>query len=182
MRRSARPSKPLASRLAVFALAAVAFTAALPVARAQIDAPAARRYGDAGTSEISLALGFSSEAFAVGGGFRYFVIDGLAPGLEASYYNGDGPGYGFTLASLRVVPLRLDALALVVTGRTGRVFLADHDDGWAVGGDVGMLYFPSPNVGLEIGYEVLRLVPGSFCDDLSTCTIHRPVLGVRIIF
>jgi len=51
-----------------------------------------------------------------------------------------------------------------------------------VGGDLGLLYFPSPHVGLEIGYEILQLLPDSFCEDLNSCVIRRPVLGLRIIF
>ena len=172
--------------LVMAALAALGVgLAALPAARAQSEAPedpGPRRYGDAGTSEISLLLGFSSDAFAVGGGFRYFVVDGVAPGVEGAYLNAEGPSQGFTFASVRVVPLRFDALAIVVTGRTGRVYLSEHDDGWAVGGDLGLLYFPSPHVGLEIGYEILQLLPDSFCEDLNSCVIRRPVLGLRIIF
>jgi hypothetical protein len=81
-----------------------------------------------------------------------------------------------------VVPLRTATLALVVTGAAGRVFLSDHADGWAVGGDAGILLFFSRHVGLELGYRVLKLLPGSFCADLSDCVLHQPVLGLRITF
>jgi hypothetical protein len=163
-----------------------AFVAALVLAAAgrasaQEDAPDGR-YGDGGTSEISLLLGISSNGWAAGGGFRYFVVDALAPGVEASVERSHGLTQGFTFASLRVVPLRFASFALVLTGRGGRVFLSDHADGWAVGGDVGVLFMTSPHVGFELGYEVLKLLPESFCADFASCVLQRPVLGVRITF
>src|SRR6185436_2072112 len=44
-----------------------------------------RRYGDQGMPEIGLGLGYSQAIGVVGAGaFRYFVIDGVAPGFEAT--------------------------------------------------------------------------------------------------
>jgi hypothetical protein len=140
------------------------------------------RYGDAGTSEVSLLLGFSSGTVAFGGGFRHFVFDGVAPGVEAAVTRADGLTQGFTFPSVRFVPLRTESVALVLTARAGRVFLSSHVDGWAYGGDAGVLIFFSRHVAFELGYEVLRLAPGTFCADLTTCTIQRPVVGVRIVF
>jgi hypothetical protein len=159
--------------------AALALLAMTSIANAQTEAP---RYGDEGTSEVSLLLGFSSSGFAAGGGYRYFVANGVAPGLEATIQRTSGITQGFTFASLRVVPLRLASVAFVLTGRAGRVYLSRHADGWAVGGDAGVLFSFSRNVGLEVGYEVLRLLPGSFCADLESCTLHQPVLGLRLTF
>jgi hypothetical protein len=141
-----------------------------------------RRYGDAGSSEVSVLLGLSSEGWAAGGGFRYFVVDALAPGVEASVERDHGFTQGFTFASVRLVPLRFASAALVLTARAGRVFLSDHADGWAAGGDVGVLLMLSPRVGLELGYEVLRLLPESFCADFTSCVLQRPVLGLRLTF
>ena len=168
----------------LFSLAAVLLWRAAP-AWAQspvIDDSAPRRYGDAGTSEVSLLLGVSSAGLAFGGGFRHFVVNAVAPGLEAAVYRRDARTQGFTFASLRVVPLRFDSFALVLTGRGGRVFLSDHVDGWAYGGDAGILFFLGAHIGLELGYEILKLAPDSFCDDLSDCVLTRPVLGLRITF
>ena len=82
-----------------------------------------------------------------------------------------------------MVPLRVASVALVRDARAaGRVFLSSHVDGWAYGGDAGVLIFFSRHAGLELGYEVLKLAPGSFCGDLSTCLLQRPVLGVRLAF
>jgi hypothetical protein len=119
---------------------------------------------------------------AFGGGFRHFVIDAVAPGLEAAVYRVDGQTQGFTFGTLRVVPLRFERFALVLTGRAGRVFLSDHVDGWAYGGDAGVIMFFNPHIGLELGYEILQLAPASFCEDQSTCVLKRPVISVRITF
>lgn len=144
-----------------------------------------RRYGDAGTSEIAIGLGYWSGAGFLGaGGFRYFVVDGVAPGLEATYDSGGNrfSAFGMVMGSLRVVPFRTGGFALVLTGRAGRVLLAHHSDGWGAGGGAGVIVFLGANVGLELGYEVLRLLPDSFCADLDGCVIQRPVVGLRLAF
>lgn len=146
--------------------------------------PEPRRYGDRGTPELALGLGYSSlSGFLAAGGFRYFVVDGVAPGVEATYVSGGkiGSAYGLALASLRVVPLRTPSFALVLTGRGGRVFLGDHADAWGVGGGAGVMLMLGSGAGLEIGYEVLRLLPTSVCNDLSTCVLQGPVVGLRLV-
>jgi hypothetical protein len=170
-----------AGRCALGALLAAVVAAASPAARAQ-EEDGGSRYGDAGTSEVSLLLGVSSGGFALGAGFRHFVVDAVAPGVETSFYRAHGTSQGFTFASVRVVPLRLSSVAFVLTGRGGRVYLSDHADGWAVGGDAGVLAFLSAHVGLEVGYEVLKLLPASFCSDLTSCVLHQPVFGLRVTF
>ena len=151
-----------------------------PALPAEPEAP--RRYGDAGTSEVNILLGLSSAGVAFGGGFRYFVVDAVAPGVEGAVYRVGGATYGYTFGSLRVVPLRFEKFALVLTGRAGRVYLSDHSDGWAYGGDAGVVFMLGQHVGLELGWEVLKLAPASFCVDLDDCVVQRPVLGVRIVF
>lgn len=146
--------------------------------------PEPRRYGDRGTPELALGLGYSSSAgFLAAGGFRYFVLDGVAPGIEGSYVSGGrgGSAYGLLLAGVRLVPLRTASVALVLTGRGGRVFLGDHEDAWGVGGEVGAILMLGVGAGLEIGYEVLRLLPGRVCADLDTCLLQGPVLGLRLV-
>ena len=83
-------------------------------------------------------MGLSSAGVAFGGGFRHFVVDALAPGVEGAVYRVGGVTYGYTFGSLRVVPLRFEKFALVLTGRAGRVYLSEHSDGWAYGGDAGV--------------------------------------------
>jgi len=144
--------------------------------------PLVRLYGDRGMPEIAVGLGYSSTAgFLAAGGFRYFLVDGVAPGIEATYVHGgtNNNTYGLVLASLRVVPLRTPGVALALTGRTGRVLLAQHPDGWGAGGEAAVIIRLGAGAALELGYEFLRLLPGSFCADLSTCVLQGPVIGLR---
>jgi len=144
-----------------------------------------RRYGDQGMPEIGLGLGYSQAIGVVGAGaFRYFVIDGVAPGVEATYVSGGtvSPQSGLLMAALRLVPVRNGSFALLLTVRGGRVLLGNHADGWGAGGSAGVLILFAPTAGIEIGYEVLRLLPASFCADLSSCYIQGPVVGFRFGF
>jgi hypothetical protein len=141
-----------------------------------------RRYGDRGSIEIGGGLGYSSlNGLLAAAAFRYFVVDGVAPGVEATYVSGGSGGlsYGLLLGALRVVPVRAGSFALLLTGRAGRMLLADHPDGWAAGGGAGVLILLAPTAGIELGYEALKLLPSSFCADLSSCVIQGPVLGFR---
>lgn len=161
-------------------IALVVLAAAAPVRAQEVDP--GPRYGDAGTSEISLGIGISSDGFGAGLGYRYFVLDAVAPGAEVQIDRVGGMTQGMALASLRVVPLRLGTLSLVLTGRAGRVFLSDHVDGWGYGGEIGVLVGLSPHAWLELGYQVLKLAPASFCADLSDCLLQEPVIGLRLVF
>jgi hypothetical protein len=147
--------------------------------------PRQRRYGDKGSMEIGIGIGYSTETGFVGAASgRYYVIDRVAPGIEGTFVagNSDASRYGLLLAALRVLPVRVYSLALVLTGRAGRVLLGDHPDGWGVGGAAGVLFLFSPYVGLELGYEALQLLPSSFCADLESCWIHGPVIAIRFGF
>jgi hypothetical protein len=146
--------------------------------------PPLHRYGDPGSTELALALGYTKQTgFFGGGGFRRFVISGIAPGIEASVQRSDGqPTTGLILASLKLVPVRGEMAALIFTGRAGRAFIFDHDDGWAAGGSLGVIFFLSPGVGLEVGYSILWLLPEHFCSDLVSCRIEGPELGLRVVF
>jgi hypothetical protein len=184
---AATRARPRATSAARAGAAAAAILAALgawaPAGRAGADeADGPRRYGDAGGKELSVGLGVGSGGFAAAAGFRYFVVDRVAPGIEAGYASSGGRHVTQVFASLRVVPLRAGPVALVITGRGGRLFLSGHADGWGLGGDAGLLLFLSPHAGIELGYEILRLLPASFCADLTACTLHGPVLGLRLAF
>jgi hypothetical protein len=151
-----------------------------------LQAPAPpRRYGDKGSVELGLGLTYSSEAgFAAAASARYYVVDGIAPGIEATFVAGGSAAsrYGVLLGSLRAVPLRLSSIAFAVTARGGRVFVGDHADGWGLGGAASVMFLFSPTVGLELGYEFLRLLPTTFCADLDGCTIRGPIIAVRFGF
>jgi hypothetical protein len=157
-----------------------------PVPQPNLQAPAPpRRYGDKGSVELGLGLTYSSEAgFAAAASARYYVIDGVAPGVEATFVAGGTAAsrYGVLLGALRVVPLRVSSIALALTGRAGRVFVGDHVDGWGLGGAASVLFLFSPTVGLELGYEFLRLLPATFCADLDGCVIRGPIIAVRFGF
>ena len=45
-----------------------------------------------------------------------------------------------------------------------------------------MMFLFSPTVGLELGYEFLRLLPATFCADLDGCVIRGPIIAVRFGF
>ena len=145
--------------------------------------PGAILSGDRGMSELSLALGYSSDGgFLAGGGYRRFILTGVAPGLEASVQTGGPTTIGLVLGTLRVVPFRTRQVAFALTGRAGRVLLSGHDDGWGAGGGASAIVSLATNVGLELGYDVLWLLPASFCADLSACTLQGPVIGLRLSF
>jgi hypothetical protein len=150
-----------------------------------VQPPPPRMYGDRGSIELGIGLGYSSQTGFVGaGGVRYFVIDRVAPGIEGTYVSGGSSAtrYGLLLAALRIVPIRLQQLAIVVTGRAGRVMVGGTDDGWGAGGAAGILFLFTPTVGLELGYEALWLYPDSFCAEVETCVLHGPVFAVRFGF
>ena len=59
--------------------------APLPPPPLALAPPRRRLYGDTGSMELALALGYTQQSgFLGGGGFRRFVADGVGPGLEAS--------------------------------------------------------------------------------------------------
>jgi hypothetical protein len=145
--------------------------------------PPPRRYADQGTSHLGVALGLGTGsggfAWLAGGEYGYFVVGGLAPGVDAQVSGGTGrPTVGLTLGTLRLLPFRSDVVSLVLIGRGGRVYLSDHPDGWGVGGGAGLIFFSGARVGFQIGYDVLRLTPSSFCADLSSCTLQGLSLGL----
>jgi len=95
-------------------------------------------------------------------------VDRVAPGAEVEVSGGTGQlTTGLALATVRVVPLSTPGFSLFLIGRAGRLLLSDHPDGWAAGGGGGVIIFTGARIGVQLGYEVLELVPSSFCADLS---------------
>jgi hypothetical protein len=147
-----------------------------------------KRYGDQGTSHFGLALGLGggSGGFVWGAGlnYGYFVIDGVAPGLDADVSGGTKLlTTGLLLGTVRVVPLRTESVSIFLIGRGGRVFLSSHPDGWGVGGGGGIIFFTGAHVGFQLAYDVLRLTPSTFCGDLSGgCTRHGFGVGLVLGF
>ena len=136
------------------------------------------------TMNASLALGFGvgdGAAFAVGGSFGYFVVDGLEPGLDLDASFGE---YQATVVSLlpyvRWVPWRSYPFSPFLKVQGGRWFIVDQPDVSVVGGGGGFVYFLSRWAGLQVEALVLHLIPdeGSCPDDV--CTI--PSFGLSFGF
>ena len=94
----------------------------------------------------------------------------------------DSLGYALALASLRLVPFRTPRFAIALTGRAGRMLVFDHDDGWAAGGEASVVFGIGGGAAIEVGYQLLRLLPASFCADMSSCYLQGLVLGVHFGF
>ena len=143
-----------------------------------------KRYGDQGSSHIGLGLGLGVGSggfrWAAGVDYGYFVFTGIAPGIDTQVSGGTGLlTTGLVLGTLRLVPVRTDSVSVYFIGRGGRVLISDHADGWGVGGGGGVIFFTSARLGFGVAYDVLKLLPESFCADLaSECVIHGLRLGI----
>jgi hypothetical protein len=135
---------------------------------------------------LGLSLGIGNGAggmrYAGGAGFGYFVVTGVAPGVDASVNGGADVLTTETLTgTLRLVPIRTGAYALFLIGRSGRLFISDHADAWAAGGGAGVVIATGGNVGLQLSYEILGLWPSDHCSDLaSRCRLDAFGLGLIV--
>jgi hypothetical protein len=142
------------------------------------------RYGDQGSSHLGLVLGLGGGGggvrWAGGVDYGYFVLDGVAPGVDTQVAGGTGLlTTGMLLGTLRLVPVRTDWISFFLVGRAGRVLLSSHDDGWAAGGGAGLIYFTGARIGLQLSYDILELLPASFCADLSGgCVVQGLQVGI----
>ncbi len=132
---------------------------------------------------LSFGLGTSTEGTLYGGGAEigYFFLRGLAPGISVDVSGGSGRSTtGLLMGTLRWVPLHTGPLSLFLIGRAGRVLVANHVDGWGAGGGAGVVVATGGNLGLQISYEVLALMPQSFCNDFSSgCRLGS--LGIGLV-
>jgi hypothetical protein len=172
-------------------LLAASIAGAAGLAHAQAQAPGTDEgggYGRRHSVHLGLSLGVGSGThgmrYAGGAGFGYFVVTGLAPGLDASINGGSGVLTTATFTgTLRLVPLRLPGFALFLIGRAGRLFIASHADVWGAGGGVGAVIAAGGNLGLIISYEVLGLWPSGNCADLASgCRLDSLGLGLVLGF
>jgi hypothetical protein len=139
-------------------------------------------YGAAGSTELQGTVGFSNSSGWGGNvGVRQFFFSRVAPGLQAGYFQIAGWKEAWLLGSVRVVVWRWSRLAAAVTPLGGRIFLSDHADGWAAGGDVSLVLAATPHFGVEAGFEGLVLRPSSFCQDLGKCELYRPIVGIYFL-
>jgi hypothetical protein len=142
------------------------------------------QYGDQGSSHLALSLGLGGGPGGIrwlgGAEYGYFLLGGVAPGVEAQVSGGTGVlTTGLLLGTIRLVPVRTSAISIFVSGRAGRVLVSSHSDGWAAGGGGGLIFFAGGRVGFEVAYDILRYLPQSFCNDLSSgCTAQGPRVGL----
>jgi hypothetical protein len=172
----------------ISALAASILATLAPLAQAGFPAPAVPSYGEQGSSHLGLhfGLGFGDGGVRLAGGgeYGYFVVDGVAPGVEVSVSGGARVlTTAYALANVRLVPFRTAGTLLYVVPRGGRVFLSDHVDLWGVGGSAGLLQFLGGPVGIDVGYDYLRLLPDGDCADLvNGCAIQGLRAGLVVRF
>lgn len=171
-------------------LAFVIATTPASTARAQSGEEAgdeAGPYGRQGSIHLGLGLGVGSTGhgavYAGGLSLGYFVLTGVAPGADAEVSGGSGVlTTGLTTGTLRLVPIRTHRFAGFLIGRAGRVLVASHRDGWAAGGGAGVIFIMTGGrMGVQLAYEILGLMPSSFCRDLSNgCRLDSFSLGLVI--
>ena len=110
---------------------------------------------------------FDKRYFAIGGGFGYFVLDGLELGIAAVHQFGDGPSISQVQPRVRYVAQPLvgrSPLIPYVGAFYNRWFIGDSlPDVDAVGGRAGVIYI-SGRLLLGLGVAVERIV-GSDCAD-----------------
>lgn len=146
------------------------------------------RYGDAGSNHVgvSLGIGGGTRGFVWGAGAEYgrFLVDGVAPTLEADVSGGSQVlTVARTMAAVRLLPLRWGNVWPLLVPRAGRLFISDHSDLWGAGATAGLLVGLGGRVGLQVAYDYLRLFPSGRCADLANgCSIGRFGLGAVIGF
>ncbi len=122
---------------------------------------------------MGLVLGISTgqeTAFTLGGGFGYFVLPGLEPGLQVDVtFSSRQPTVTSLLPYLRWMIWRSFAVSPFLKAQGGRWFISDNEDLSALGGGGGLVFFLSPLVGLQMEGLVFRLFPQEACPS-NGCT------------
>ena len=141
-----------------------------------------RPYGSFLMTELTGSFGLSTTSGYGGNvGVRSFLLPRVAPGLAAGYFHVAGWNEAWLLGSLRIVPVSWSRVAFALTPLGGRVFLSNHDDGWAFGGNVSVVVAATTTIGFEAGFEAVTLWPNQFCKDLESCQIYRPIVGLYFL-
>lgn len=140
-----------------------------------------------GDMEIALALGLAtgedSYQYAVGGAFAYYVLPGLAPGLDVTFHGGDQiPNQTWVLVPLKWIVYRSRTFAPYLVAEGGRIFIHEgQPDLWMAGGGPGFYLSFSPRAGAEVQVILYRLFPENQCEGTAEgCTRLLP--GLRISF
>jgi hypothetical protein len=141
-------------------------------------------YGRRGSTHLGLSLGIGSGTggmrYAGGAELGYFLVDRVAPGVDARISGGSGVlTTGMLTGTLRLVPVRTRDFAFFLIGRAGRLLIASHNDVWGAGGGGGVIVATGGNLGLLISYEILGLWPSRSCSDLASgCRLDAFGLGL----
>ena len=140
---------------------------------------------DQGKMNLSIAGGstsnFGERYFAIGGGFGYFILDGLELGLAAVHQFGDGPSISQVQPRVRYVVQPLVGkfpLIPYVGAFYNHWFIGDgYTDVDAIGGRAGLIYL-SGRILLGLGVAVERTV--SEC--IEDCTAVYPDFSISLSF
>ncbi|MBA3503738.1 MAG: hypothetical protein M4D80_31120 [Myxococcota bacterium] len=140
---------------------------------------------DQGKMNLSIGGGstsnFDRRYFAIGGGFGYFVLDGLELGIAAVHQFGDGPSISQIQPRVRYVVQPLVGrfpLIPYVGAFYNHWFIGDgYTDVDGIGGRVGLIYL-SGRLLLGLGVAVERTV--SECAE--DCTAVYPDFSISLSF
>jgi len=129
---------------------------------------------------FGLGSGTGGARYAGGAGFGYFVLTGVAPGIDVNVNGGSDVLTTTALTgTVRLVPISTEKVAIFLIGRAGRLFIASHSDVWAAGGGAGVVVPVGRRSGLLVSYEALGLWPSRHCSDLSNrCRLDSFGLGL----
>jgi hypothetical protein len=134
---------------------------------------------------LGLVMGIStgqSTAFTLGGGFGYFVLPGLEPGVTLDVtFGSDRPTVTSLMPYLRWVFWRSYVLSPFVKAQAGRWFISDAPDLTVLGGGGGVVFFLSQQAGLQLEGLVYRLFPEASCPDRN-CWATSVGLSVGMYF
>lgn len=149
----------------------------------EVEPPPVRTPFDQG--RMGLGFGFSAQTnfgadyYVVGGGFGYFVLDGVELGLGAAHQFGDGPSITRTTPSLRYVaqPLVEHSPLVPYIGVFGsRYFIYEGiEDIHTLGARVGAIYV-SGSLLIGFGIAMERIV--SECNE--DCTSFYPDITLNL--
>jgi hypothetical protein len=135
-----------------------------------------------GSFVISIILGQGSTSFddyfILGGGMGYFVIDGLAPGLQYEVWLGGDPTLHRLTPDVRYVLHFVPVLKPYVGVFYRHTFVESFDDWDSVGARGGAIYVPNGPVFVGLGAVYERLLD---C-QLDDCDTIGPELLIGVSF
>jgi hypothetical protein len=159
-------------RSAGFVAAAVALWAG--AARAEVDAgPFAQ-----GSSRVSLILGGGNDGWVIGGGYGYYLVDGLELGLEAEHWFGRDPTVTQLTPNLRYVLFFVPVLKPYAGGFYRHWFVSGQDDIDSLGARGGLFYVSGSGSYLGGGVVYEKYVTG--CD--KDCSQVYPEVSISLSF